>query len=237
MGDFSPVARHALPAEAPVELVEAVNVTTAPRSLRRAVAAFVVASGIVLLFAPLLALSAQELARVTGVGETFLGVVLLAASTSLPELVASLTAIRLGAFQLAVGNLFGSNAYNVTALVAADLAFLPGPILAAVDPAQAIAGLGAIMMMGIALAALLGESAGPRPRARPIAVLVLLVWVIMLAVLYRTHGAGVEVSSATEAGPRPVAAWHVGAAMGGGAAMGAEVSRAGEPGTPAGRAS
>ena len=35
-----------------------------------------------------------------------------------------------------VGNLFGSNAFNMTILFAADLAHGPGPILAAVDPAQ-----------------------------------------------------------------------------------------------------
>jgi len=153
------------------------------RSLRATILWFAGASLTVLLFAPILALSAQQIAAVTGFGETFLGTLLLAASTSLPELVASLTAVRIGAYELAVGNLFGSNAYNMTALLAADLAYLPGPILAAAQPEHAIAGLAAIVMMGVALAAVLNEAPRHR-RLEPTALLVIVIWIIALGTLF-----------------------------------------------------
>lgn len=46
-------------------------------------------------------------------GATFVGVFFLAAATSLPEIVTSITAIRIGQVDLALGNIFGSNMFNV----------------------------------------------------------------------------------------------------------------------------
>ena len=80
------------------------------RPVRMEVARFAAASLMVLVAAPVLALSGQAIAAASGVGETFVGTLLVAAATSLPELVASIAAVRIGAYDLAVGNLFGSNA-------------------------------------------------------------------------------------------------------------------------------
>ena len=55
----------------------------------------------------------------------------MAITTSLPELVASIAAVRLGAFDLAIGNTFGSNAFNMVLFVPLD-AFHEGPLFAAV---------------------------------------------------------------------------------------------------------
>jgi cation:H+ antiporter len=75
-------------------------------SLRRAVGGFAVAASAVLAAAPVFAWSAQGIAVVTGLGDTFVGTWWVGLSTSLPELVACLAAIRLGSPDLAVGNLF-----------------------------------------------------------------------------------------------------------------------------------
>ncbi|MCJ7710259.1 MAG: sodium:calcium antiporter, partial [Chloroflexi bacterium] len=147
---------------------------------------FGVAALVILVAAPFLALSGKGIADSTGVGQTFIGALLLAAVTSLPELVASLAAVRIGAYDLAVGNLFGSNAFNITVLLAADLAYLQGPILAAVDPAQVVAGVGAILLMAIALAAVVH---GARTRIRhlePDAIVVLVTYVVLLAAIWRS---------------------------------------------------
>jgi cation:H+ antiporter len=156
------------------------------RPLRAEVARFAAGSVAVLVAAPALALSGQGIAAATGIGETFIGTVLLAGSTSLPELVASIAAVRIGAYDLAVGNLFGSNAFNMTALLAADVAYLPGPILAAVDPAQVVAGMGAILMMALALAAVVHGERTRVARLEPDAVLVLVVWVLLLTAVFAT---------------------------------------------------
>ena len=152
--------------------------------LRSVVIRFGLAAVVVLVAAPVVALSAKGIADETGVGQTFVGTFLLAATTSLPELVASLTAVRIGAHDLAVGNLFGSNAFNMVALFAADLAYFPGPILAAVSPAQAVAGVGAILLMALALAAVIHGTETRIRRLEPDAVGVLLVYFLLLGAVW-----------------------------------------------------
>jgi cation:H+ antiporter len=165
---------------------------TAPkevRPLRAEAIRFGLASLAVLLAAPTLALAAQALAEATGVGQSFIGALLLGVATSLPELAASIAAVRIGAFDLAVGNLFGSNAFNMTALLAADIAYFPGPILAAVHPSQVVAGVGGILMMALALSAVVHGERTRVWRLEPDALLVLVVWVFLLAAVFVTGSA------------------------------------------------
>jgi cation:H+ antiporter len=152
--------------------------------LRRVFIRFGLAAAVVLIAAPFVALSAEGIAIETGIGQTFVGTFLLAATTSLPELVASLTAVRIGAYDLAVGNLFGSNAFNMVALLAADLAYAEGPILAAVAPAQAVAGVGAILLMALAMAAVIHGTETRIRRFEPDAMLVLLVYFVLLGAVW-----------------------------------------------------
>ncbi len=160
----------------------------ASTSLRGVVARFALAAGVVLMTAPLVALSAEGIANETGVGQTFIGTFLLAITTSLPELVASLTAVRIGAHDLAVGNLFGSNAFNMVALFAADVAYLPGPILAAVSPGQAVAGVGAILLMALALAAVIHGTETRIRRLEPDAIGLLITYVLLVGAVWISTG-------------------------------------------------
>lgn len=98
---------------------------------------------------------AAELARLMGWHQTLVGTIFLAASTSLPELVVTLGALQLGAVDLAVGNLFGSNLFNLFLLGVMDLLYFPAPLLGAVAPEHAGTGLMAILMTGIAAAELI----------------------------------------------------------------------------------
>ncbi|GKS58099.1 cation transporter [Nitrospira sp.] len=119
--------------------------------LRRVLWKFGLASLALLVAAPFLAHSAGDIARQSGVSTTFVGTSLVAITTSLPELVTSLTAVRLGAFDLAVGNLFGSNAFNMAAFFFVDVAYRNGPLLNAVGDAHAMTGLWSILLMSTAL--------------------------------------------------------------------------------------
>jgi cation:H+ antiporter len=118
-------------------------------ALKQAVARFALSSLGILVAAPLLAESAKEIAAETGISTTFIGTSLLAITTSLPELVTTFAAVRLGAFDLAVGNLFGSNAFNMAILFLADVAYWNGSLLAAVEPTHAITAFISIVLMGI----------------------------------------------------------------------------------------
>ncbi|WP_320047060.1 hypothetical protein [uncultured Ilyobacter sp.] len=61
-------------------------------------------------------------------GESFVGVILLALATSLPELTVSLQAIKMGSFNMAAGNVLGSNIFNITIVFVADLLYRKGSI-------------------------------------------------------------------------------------------------------------
>jgi cation:H+ antiporter len=75
----------------------------------------------------------------------------LAFVTSLPELVTTIAAIRLGAYDLAVGNLFGSNLFNMFTLGVSDIFFTSGRFLGAIDPNLALAGLLGLLLTSLGL--------------------------------------------------------------------------------------
>lgn len=150
---------------------------------------FGAAALVLLLMAPLFARSAEGVATMTGLGTTFVGTWLIGFSTSLPELVTSLAAVRLRAYDLAVGNLFGSNAFNMAVFPLLDAAHPGGPVLEVVNAAHAISAMVAIVLMGIALAALVYRSRGRFSLLEPSAALILIGYVLGLAlVLQRTAG-------------------------------------------------
>ncbi|MGD9753809.1 MAG: sodium:calcium antiporter [Acidimicrobiia bacterium] len=146
-------------------------------SRRGAMVRFALAALGILVAAPVVALSAKQIADASGVEETFIGTTLLAVTTSLPELVVALAAVRIGAHDLAVGNLFGSNAANMAVLLVLDIAYLDGPILAAVDPLQTTAAVGAMLLMALAVAALVGGTETRIRRLEPDAVMLLVAYV------------------------------------------------------------
>ena len=162
------------------ELLEPIGWAAAEGSLRRDLVTFAICAAVILVSGPALALSAQGIARETGIAQTFIGITLLAVATSLPELVASLAAVRIGAHDLAVGNLFGSNAFNMTIVLWVDLAHTDGPVLDAISIGQMVPGIGAILMMALAIGAIVSESGTRLRRGEPDAVLLILAYFALL---------------------------------------------------------
>jgi len=71
----------------------------------------------------------DEIAEITGWGASFVGSLFLAISTSMPELVVTIAALRLGAIDMAVADILGSNMFNIAIIFAVDLFYTQGPIL------------------------------------------------------------------------------------------------------------
>jgi cation:H+ antiporter len=72
----------------------------------------------------------NELSEVTGLKASFVGTIFLALCTSAPEVVVSISALRLGALEMAVGNVIGSNLFNMGVIIFVDdLFYTTGPIL------------------------------------------------------------------------------------------------------------
>jgi len=114
-----------------------------------AAALVVVAAGIWLPF------SAEKLAIAMGWQQTFVGTLLVAAATSMPELAVTLAAMRIGALDMAVSNLFGSNLFNVLIVAIDDVLYTTGPILYNVSPLHGVTAMSAMIMSGVAIVALL----------------------------------------------------------------------------------
>jgi cation:H+ antiporter len=153
-------------------------------SVGRMAAWFAAASGLLFFAGPRLADVAAEIAVASGLGATFVGTTMLAACTTLPELVTSITAVRLRAFDLAVGNVFGSIAFNMLLLVPLDLVH-HGPLLADVVSLHAVTALGVIIATAVAV---LGQLYQVEKRIRliePDALLVLLVVVFFQVLVFR----------------------------------------------------
>lgn len=89
----------------------------------------IAASAAILVFGLLLVVFAERIALQSGLGSSFIGVTFLAAATSLPELTTSLTAVRIGAYTMAISNIFGSNLIMLVLVFPADILFRSGPIL------------------------------------------------------------------------------------------------------------
>jgi cation:H+ antiporter len=87
-----------------------------------------------------------------GWGHSFTGTLFTALSTSLPELVVSLTCIRMGAIDLATGNLLGSNLFNMLILAVDDLFYDAAPLLASVSPAHLVSAVSAMTMSAAVIA-------------------------------------------------------------------------------------
>ena len=61
--------------------------------------------------------AATELATIFGMSERFIGLTVVALGTSLPELFTSVTAARKGNADIAIGNIVGSNLFNILFVV------------------------------------------------------------------------------------------------------------------------
>lgn len=123
-------------------------------TLRTAVVHTILNACVVVLAAAFLPPIGKALARTTGLGQTFVGSIFIALATSLPEVVVSVAAVRMGAIDLAVGNLLGSNLFNILILAVDDIFFIKGPLLAFVGSNHMISALSAISMTAIVIVGL-----------------------------------------------------------------------------------
>ena len=92
----------------------------------------------------------ESIAQRTGLGQTFVGNIFIALSTSLPEVVVSISALKIGAVDLAFGNIFGSNVFNIFILALDDGFYTKGPLLTDVSQIHIVTAITAMMMTAIA---------------------------------------------------------------------------------------
>ncbi|MDD3884444.1 MAG: sodium:calcium antiporter [Gallionella sp.] len=118
-------------------------------SLKTAIRGYLVSATAVMLAGIWLPFIAKDIAGMMGWGQSFVGTLLVAGATSAPEVAVTLSALRIGALDMAIANLLGSNLFDVVILALDDLLYLDGPLLARVSLAHALTALTAIMMSAL----------------------------------------------------------------------------------------
>jgi cation:H+ antiporter len=123
-------------------------------TLRETATKYLLNAFVIIVAATSLPFISEHLAAMTGLGQSFFGTIFVAMTTSLPELVISVSALRIGATDMAIANLLGSNMFNILILAIDDIVYLKGPLLSNVAKNHAVTGFIAAMMTGIIIISL-----------------------------------------------------------------------------------
>ena len=115
-------------AEPIVERVEGPVVRDGWRAVTQSTALVVTGLAALILGGRILVDGAVQLARIVGVTERVIGLTIVAAGTSAPELAASIAAGRKGHADLAVANLLGSNIFNLLGILGVTALITPVPV-------------------------------------------------------------------------------------------------------------
>lgn len=124
-------------------------------SVRRAKIGFVIFAIVIFVTGSLLTIAGNQIAITTGISSSFIGSFLIAGATSLPELVTVLVAVQLLNYNLAVGNILGSNIFNLLILAFTDFLYRGGSILSAASPVTAITALAVITLNIVVIASII----------------------------------------------------------------------------------
>jgi len=151
---------------------------------RNAWIGFLASVAVVIVAGRYLAASADAIAEVSGISATFIGVLLVSIVTTLPEGTVSVTAALRRSYGIAMGNVYGSCAFNVTIICIADLFHTEGPLLREMQGAHFAAVIAALVLMGMGYAIYrLCRSAALRP-ARLVTAAAPVLYVAALYVVY-----------------------------------------------------
>lgn len=125
------------------------------RSLSRLWAEFAILAVILAGAGWVLAIAGESIVEATGLGGAAVGVFMTGLSSSLAELVVSVSAVRSGALALAVGNVIGGNTFDTLLVGLGDIAFREGSLYAAVGPDQSLIAAAAVLATAILIMGLL----------------------------------------------------------------------------------
>jgi cation:H+ antiporter len=129
-------------------------------TLRSAIKGYLWAALAVVLAGSWLPFVAKDISELMGWGQSFVGTLLVAAVTSAPEAAVTISALRIGALDMAIANLLGSNLFDIIILAVDDLFYTEGPLLANVDASHALTALTAVMMSALVAVGLIFRPQG-----------------------------------------------------------------------------
>ncbi|WP_227396401.1 sodium:calcium antiporter [Jeotgalibacillus aurantiacus] len=128
-------------------------------SVKHAVIGFIVAAIVIMGAGTVLSIMGDEIAVVTGLGSSFVGSFLIAATTSLPEAVSVLVALRLRNVNLALGSILGSNIFNMLILAGSDIFYREGAIISAVSNSHIVTAVAVTILSIVIMSSVLMKKA------------------------------------------------------------------------------
>lgn len=157
-------------------------------SLKKALMGYALASSVIVGSGIWLPLLGVELAHIMGWSNSFVGTLLVAMATSVPELATTIGALRIGAIDLAIGSLLGSNLFDILIIALDDLAYQAGSLYANVSSLHILSALIAVIMTGAVIVALIYRPVSRVWHIASWASMTLLALYLLNAVLQYLHG-------------------------------------------------
>lgn len=155
------------------------------KSLPKEMAWFIVSSLVIIGVGFYLPIVGKELAGIMGWTDSFVGVIFLAFVTSFPEFVVSFSLARMGRIDMLLGNIAGSNMFNIGIIFVIDVVYLKGNLLVEASPENVSVGLIAILMNFIVFFAVVRHSTYRIFNVISInGILLIVLYIINLVVIY-----------------------------------------------------
>ena len=155
------------------------------KELRKVLKWYALHAAVVIAAALFLPSLAEGIMEATGLKASFVGTLLLATSTSLPEVAVSVAALRIGAVDMAVSNLLGSNLFNIVILAIDDIVYQGGFLLKDASEAHLVSVFSTIIMSAVVIVGLTFRMAPKRYLLAWDTFLIAVMYVINLILLYR----------------------------------------------------
>jgi cation:H+ antiporter len=154
-------------------------------TLRQVVRRYIFFASIIIVVALALPYFGEQIADATGLQESFVGTLFLAGATSLPEIAISISAVRMGSAEMAVGNLLGSNIFNIFILFLIDIFYLQGHLLKDASDANLVSVFFVILMAATAIIGFIFPSKEKRIFMAWDALAIFLLYVVNMVLLYK----------------------------------------------------
>jgi cation:H+ antiporter len=118
-------------------------------SIKKAVIYFTLSALTIVLAGAALPFVGERIVHVMDWNSAFVGTAFIALATSLPELAVTISAVKIGAVEMALSNVLGSNIFNIIILAIDDVLYTKGPLLASVAKSHTVTALAALMMTSL----------------------------------------------------------------------------------------
>ncbi len=150
-------------------------------SLKKAYIHYGISAGVIILSGIWLAYIGKEISEIMGLNQSFVGSLFIGLATTLPEITVSVAALLIGAREIAVANMLGSNLFNTAIIFVNDVLYRKSPILEAVSPGHLRQ---AFCVMAMTAVVILGMTMKPKKKFLNISWYVPVLFIIFLVSAY-----------------------------------------------------